>query len=237
MKTRETPVISARKRPRQARSERLVADILEAATRVLAREGARRFTTARVAEAAGVSVGSLYQYFPNKESILFRLQADEWQQTASLLDSIIMDKSQPPLERLRSLVLAFFRSECDEAQLRVALSDAAPLYRDAPETREHRKAGRRRTLAFTREILPNVPAKERNFAMGLVKTAMSVIGKTVSEEGHPRAHVDRLAQATADMFCAYLEKVMRDHAGSEKNRLPGGSPAHPATARVPGSAQ
>jgi AcrR family transcriptional regulator len=200
-------VISARKRPKQARSERLVDDILEAATRVLKREGARRFTTARVAEAAGVSVGSLYQYFPNKESILFRLQADEWQQTAALLDGIMTDTTQPPFERLRSLVLAFFRSECDEAQLRVALSDAAPLYRDAPETREHREKGKRLLVAFTRELLPDVPAKKRNFAMELVKTAMSAIGQTVSEEGYARAHVDRLAQATGDMFCAYLEKV------------------------------
>jgi AcrR family transcriptional regulator len=216
VKSRSVPVISARKRPKQARSERLVADVLEAATRVLARDGARHFTTARVAEAAGVSVGSLYQYFPNKESILFRLQADEWRQTGSLLDKIMTDSTLPPLERLRSLVLAFFRSECDEAQLRVALSDAAPLYRDAPETREHREQGKRLLLAFTRELLPNVPAKERNFAMGLVKTAMSAIGKTVSEEGHARTHVDRLAQATGDMFCAYLEKVAvtcRGHAG------------------------
>jgi AcrR family transcriptional regulator len=200
-------VISARKRPKQARSERLVDDILEAATRVLAREGARRFTTARVAEAAGVSVGSLYQYFPNKESILFRLQLDEWRQTGALLDGIMTDTTQPPFERLRSLVLAFFRSECDEAQLRVALSDAAPLYRDAPERREHRERGRHLLEAFTRELLPDVPAKERNFAMGLVKIAMSCVGKRVSEEGHSRIHVDRLAQATGDMFCAYLEKV------------------------------
>lgn len=207
MRSRRTPVISARKRPRQARSERLVADILEAATRVLAREGAHRFTTARVAEAAGVSVGSLYQYFPNKESILFRLQAQEWQQTTAVLDEIMTDTKLPPFERLRSLVLTFFRSECDEAQLRVALSDAAPLYRDAPETREHHKEASRRFLAFTRELLPNVPAKERNFVMGVIKTAMSAIGKTVSEEGHARAHVDRLAQATGDMLCAYLEKV------------------------------
>lgn len=207
MKSRPTPVISARKRPKQARSERLVADILEAATRVLARDGAHRFTTARVAEAAGVSVGSLYQYFPNKESILFRLQAEEWQQTAAQLDTIMTDTRLPPFERLRSLVLTFFRSECDEAQLRVALSDAAPLYRDAPETREHHRDASHRFLAFMRELLPDVPTKERNFAMGLIKTAMSAIGKTVSEESHPRAHVDRLAQATGDMFCAYLQQV------------------------------
>lgn len=58
--------ISKRKQPRQARSSDLVAAILEAATQVLAEVGAERFTTARVAERAGVSIGSLYQYFPNK---------------------------------------------------------------------------------------------------------------------------------------------------------------------------
>jgi hypothetical protein len=58
--------ISSRKRPKQARSTDLVAAILEAAAQVLAKEGAPRFTTARVAERAGVSVGSIYQYFPNK---------------------------------------------------------------------------------------------------------------------------------------------------------------------------
>ena len=63
-----------RKAPKQARSTQLVADILEAANRVLEREGAARFTTIRVAETAGVSVGSLYQYFPNKLAILLTLQ-------------------------------------------------------------------------------------------------------------------------------------------------------------------
>jgi len=212
MPSRKTPVISERKRPSQARSERLVADILEAASRVLARDGARRFTTARVAAAAGVSVGSLYQYFPNKESILFRLQTDEWQQTGSLLDTQFTDTTRPPLERLRAVVLTFFRSECDEAELRVALKDAAPLYRDAPETREHRQEGRRRSLTFMREILPDLPAKERTFVTNLVMTAMSAIGKTVSEEGHSRAEVARLATATGDMFCAYLQQLAKRNA-------------------------
>jgi AcrR family transcriptional regulator len=160
MKSPKIPRLSSRKQPKQARSSRLVADILEAAVQVLSREGARRFTTARVAERAGISVGSLYQYFPNKEAILFRLQADEWRQTGTLLQDILADRSLPPTERLRTLVRAFFRSECEEAALRLALGDAAPLYRDAPETQQHRKAGVRQVLAFMREALPRTrPAK------------------------------------------------------------------------------
>ena len=89
MPSRRKPTISPRKQPQQARSAELVASTLQAALQVLAKEGAQRFTMARVAERAGVSVGSLYQYFPNKAAILFRLQSDEWRQTNELLRGIL----------------------------------------------------------------------------------------------------------------------------------------------------
>src|SRR6476469_6472202 len=148
MADRRSRSVSSRKQPQQARSNELVSDILEAAVQVLAKEGAQRFTTARVAERAGVSVGSLYQYFPNKAAILFRLQSDEWRQTNDLLRGILEDIGKPPFERLRALVHAFIRSECEEAAIRVALDDAAPLYRDAPEAQEARASGRRSAERF-----------------------------------------------------------------------------------------
>ena len=95
-----SPQISSRKDPKQARSTALVEAVLQAAAQVLAKEGAPRFTMARVAEAAGVSVGSLYQYFPNKAALLFRLQSDEWRETSDLLRTILEDRARPPLERL-----------------------------------------------------------------------------------------------------------------------------------------
>jgi AcrR family transcriptional regulator len=51
--------------------------IVQACRQVLAEEGAERLTTNRIAEVAGVTVGSLYQYFPNKEAILGNLFAQE----------------------------------------------------------------------------------------------------------------------------------------------------------------
>lgn len=207
MKNPKTPPLSSRKQPRQARSSRLVADILEAAVQVLSREGARRFTTARVAERAGISVGSLYQYFPNKESILFRLQADEWRQTGALLQDILADRRLPPAERLRTLVRTFFRSECEEAALRLALGDAAPLYRDAPESREHRKAGVRQVLAFMREALPRTRPAERARVAEVMMTTMEAVGKSASEDGRSPAEVDRIAAVTGDMFCAWLDRL------------------------------
>jgi AcrR family transcriptional regulator len=59
-----------RRHPQQARSRRRIAHVLDTADRVLADEGAAALTTTRVAEAAGISVGSLYQWFPDKGAIL-----------------------------------------------------------------------------------------------------------------------------------------------------------------------
>ena len=100
MTDRASAEISSRNSPKQARSNELVAAVLEAAVQVLAKEGAQRFTTARVAERAGVSVGSLYQYFPNKAAILFRLQSDEWRGRATCCAPSSRTR-KPPLKRLR----------------------------------------------------------------------------------------------------------------------------------------
>jgi AcrR family transcriptional regulator len=207
MADRSTPRISSRKQPKQARSEQLVSDILTAAAQVLARDGALRFTTARVAEKAGVSVGSLYQYFPNKEAILFRLQFDEWQQTTGLIERILTDTTLQPFERVRKVVREFFRTECEEAQMRVALGDAAPFYRDAPEASEHRRSGMATMLVFLEEAIPAVSAGERTMAAELIATTMSAVGEKVSAQGKPMADVEAHAQAVGDMFCAYLESL------------------------------
>ncbi len=204
MTDRRSARISSRKQPKQARSAGLVAAVLEAAVQVLAKEGAQRFTTARVAEKAGVSVGSLYQYFPNKAAILFRLQSDEWQQTSELLRSILEDARRPPLQRLRALVHAFIRSECDEAGMRVALNDAAPLYRDAPEAREARRAGDRTVEVFMRKALPKASKATRGLAGELITTTLSEVGKSFSEAPRTPAEIEAYADAMADMFCAYL---------------------------------
>ncbi|MBE7211464.1 MAG: TetR family transcriptional regulator, partial [Gluconacetobacter diazotrophicus] len=196
--------LTPRKQPQQTRSNALVEAVLEAAVQVLAREGAPRFTMARVAAHAGVSVGSLYQYFPNKAAVLFRLQSDEWQRTNALLRGILEDRRRSPLERLRALVHAFLCSECEEATMRLALDDAAPLYRGAPEAREARDAGNRIFQAFIEEALPDAPEATRALAGDLFKTTLSQVGKHFSQSPRTPGQIATYADALADMLCAYL---------------------------------
>jgi len=204
MNDRRPTQIASRKKPQQARSNDLVAAILEAALQVLAREGARRFTTTRVAERAGVSVGSIYQYFPNKAAILFRLQSDEWRETMDMLRAALADIERPPLERLRRLVHTFVKSECDEAALRVALGDAAPLYRDAPEARAMRTSGKGILQAFMREALPDAKPPVRTLAGKLIKSTLSTVGKEFSETPRTPREIAAWSDAMADMLGAYL---------------------------------
>lgn len=204
MTQRLTPRVSSRKTPQQARSTELVATILEAASRVLEKEGAAKFTTARVAERAGVSIGSLYQYFPNKAAILFRLQSDEWQQTATMLSSILQNRKKSPPERLRELVQVFIQSECEEALMRTALNDAAPLYRDAPEALEIKAGAEKIFDDFMREALPDVGSEKRKLAGELISKTLGAVGKDFSESSRTAEEINAYAQAMADMFCAYL---------------------------------
>lgn len=203
------PSTRPRKAPVQARSAKLVADILEAAVRVLEREGPHRFTTLRVAAKAGVSVGSLYQYFPNKESILYRLQVDEWKKTGEVLEAILVDPERPPAERLRAMVRAFFVSECEEASLRRALEAASVGHHDDAESRAHRGRGRATLAEFVRVAAPHATARQRAFATELVMTTISAVGKGVSERGLEAKEVLRWADATTGMLLGHLDGLSR----------------------------
>lgn len=120
---------------------------------------------------------------------------------------MLADRSLPPTERLRAIVRAFFRSEVEEAALRIALADAAPLYRDAPEAEAHRKAGRRRVMLFMREALPRATPRERSDATDIMVMSMGAVGAQISEEARPATEVERLASAMGDMFAAYLDRL------------------------------
>ena len=209
MPRHQTQPTMPRKQPVQARSAQLVSDIVQAAARVLERDGAQRFTTTAVAAAAGVSVGSLYQYFPNKLAILYRLQLDEWQKTGETLLVILTDTSRRPAERLRTMIRAFFRSECEEAPLRRALDAAVPDFHAAPEARANRRRARKVLREFVAALAPRATLEQRRFAAELLLVSISSIGKQVSEASPSVAETERWADAVTEMLLGHIERLER----------------------------
>jgi hypothetical protein len=89
--------------------------------------------------------------------------------------------------------------------VRVALDDAAPLYRDAPEAQEARASGDCTVQVFMREALPDAAEAARTLAGDLITTTFGAVGKHFSETPRTPAEIEAYADAMADMFCAYLK--------------------------------
>ncbi|PTU66885.1 MULTISPECIES: TetR/AcrR family transcriptional regulator [unclassified Chromobacterium] len=100
----------ARKQPSQARSRHVVAAILEAAARILERDGYAGLSTNKAAELAGVGIGSLYQYFPNKQALVAALHRRHGEETlATVREALRLSAGLPWPAQLESLVSACLR--------------------------------------------------------------------------------------------------------------------------------
>ena len=94
-----------RKLPRQARSKATVDAVITAAAQILIEHGYEGATTARVAERAGVSVGSLYQYFPNKEALIAVLIERHADEIVGIMQRALSDPANITLEDgLRAII-------------------------------------------------------------------------------------------------------------------------------------
>lgn len=124
-----------------------------------------------------------------------------------MLRGILENHDETPLERLRSVVHAFIQSECEEAQMRGALNDAAPIYRNAPEALEVRAAGRQAFKGFMLELLPEVSVDTRTLASDLILTTLSSVGKEFSNSPRTAEEIAVYAHGMADMFRAYVNAL------------------------------
>ena len=127
-----------RRTPRQARAESTIKVILDATLQLLEAEGAQRLTTNHIAARAGVSIGTVYQYFRDKDDILAALA----EQRASAVRDDIADLviSPPGANAVRAIVQALTRSFDDAPRARAALLDAMYRGRDDGGLQQHHQA-------------------------------------------------------------------------------------------------
>lgn len=118
-----------RKEPRQARSRATVETIVQAGARILSDEGWAGFTTNRVAELAGVSIGSLYQYFPDKLSLVDAIRNRHLDDSIAVMRKIRPDELSPA-EFAVQLVQAMVAAHSVHPGLHRVLLDEAPSSED-----------------------------------------------------------------------------------------------------------
>jgi AcrR family transcriptional regulator len=116
-----------RKSPRQTRSKALVDAILTAGARVLVERGYARASTNRIADVAGVSVGSLYQYFPSKEALVAAIMKKHAETMVGVFEQSLLDIAFLPVEAaVRGVVDRTFRAHAIDLALHRVIYEQVP---------------------------------------------------------------------------------------------------------------
>lgn len=116
-----------RREPKQNRSRQTVEAVLEAVQLVVKRHGPKAITTNRIAEAAGVSIGSLYQYFPDKRSIFLALHERHVDEVRLVIEQTMAACASTPLDVFAGeLVQGLMNVHADVSDLHAVVSSAMP---------------------------------------------------------------------------------------------------------------
>jgi AcrR family transcriptional regulator len=183
MQARPVTQFQPRKTPVQARAASTVDAISEAAIQVLLRDGVERLTTTRVAERAGVSVGTLYQYYPNKQSLLFAVLANHLDKVASAVELACEQARQKPLaEMIRTVVEAFIATKLERTDISLALYQIAADI-GGPALAKRLGERSRKALETMLQTAPDIEAAPDKFTIEMMFAAMAGATRYVLEAG------------------------------------------------------
>src|SRR5215470_8765407 len=183
MATDSAVAFEPRKTPVQARAAVTVEAISEATIQILLSHGPDRLTTTRVADRAGVSVGTLYQYYPNKHSLLFAVMEDHLDKVTVAVEAACQRARYKPLaEMIKEVVEAFVDIKMERADISVALYQVAPDVGGPALVR--RCAGRmRKALEALLQTAPDVEFSPDKYAVDVMLSAMSGAMRAALEAG------------------------------------------------------
>lgn len=120
-----------RKTPRQERSLRTVQRILDATARIFHEQGYAGATTNDIADEANLSIGSLYQYFPNKDAVLVALTKRHIESTTAGLAKLLGQlPPDPEMERIVREVVGFLLTQHEHDDLHLLVMHEAPRTRE-----------------------------------------------------------------------------------------------------------
>lgn len=199
----------ARKQPSQGRAAATVDAIVTAVERILEREGPKGLTTNRVAEIAGVSVGTLYQYFPNKEALIGALSERYIQQTFAMCRAALAAADGVPLARIIEAV---------GAALIAAQREQRPIHRwlmDLRTAAAYQDRWRQAISAYVDEVAVFLQARPDAYVVDAKAAAFVLVhgaAGIVEAVGvhHASVDVEALAREGARMLRRYTVRSPED---------------------------
>ncbi len=181
--------------------------ISEAAIQVLLSHGAERLTTTRVAERAGVSVGTLYQYYPNKQSLLFAVLENHFNHVATKVEATCARACHKPLaEMIRETVEAFVDAKMERADISVALYRVAADV-GGPTLVKRVNQRTRKALEAMLETASDIKSPPDKFAIEIMFSAMGGAMRSLLESGPSPATVRKAREQLVLLCQSYMAAV------------------------------
>jgi len=202
---RSQAVLEPRKSPVQARSTASVDAILEATLQVLLQAGKERLTTTKVALRAGVSVGTLYQYFPNKSALLKAALKRHLDEVADAIELVCDQQKGQSLEQMAAaLMTAFLAAKMRNAKTSVALYAVSSDVDGAKVAREMGVRANQAVVSMlmtAREQLTTDPQLVASMLQGV----MAGVSRRLLESPAPEKEFDILQQEMIFLARVYLK--------------------------------
>ena len=193
-----------RKTPIQARSTVTVESICEATIQVLLSHGLERLTTTRVAERAGVSVGTLYQYYPNKQSLLFAVVENHLNRVTARVEAACERACHQPLaEMIKEMVEAFVEAKLERPDISVALYRVAG---DLGGPALVKRAGQRsrKAVGAMLQTVTDIKFPPDKFAVDIMLAAMAGAMRSLLEAGPSPATVRKSREQLVLLCQSYM---------------------------------
>lgn len=194
-----------RKAPGQQRSRETVAAIIEAAARILAEEGASGFNTNSVARRAGVSVGSLYQYFPNKEALVRSLLGRRIRAAEASRPPELTEGSTASIEEgIRASVRWHVATHLAEPKLEVVLNRLAADILEEGEFEAFEHHYEQAVRRFLARHADRLRVRDADIAAFLVMQLLQSASNRALVHHHAALKDGRLEAEMADIILRYL---------------------------------
>ena len=204
MATHTLTAFEPRKTPVQERAAVTVEALSEATIQILLTLGSDRLTTARVAERAGVSVGTLYQYFPNKQSLLFAVLKGHLTVVSDRVEAACEHAKHKPLAAMiKQVVEAYVDVKMERSDISVALYQIAPDV-GGPVLVKRVFQRLQKAIEAMLETAPDMKSQPDKFAVKMMLAAMSGAMRSVLEAGASPAMMRKMKEHLVLLCQSYL---------------------------------
>ncbi|WP_112198291.1 TetR/AcrR family transcriptional regulator [Rahnella sp. NRRL B-41462] len=201
--------LNARKKPRQARAQATLNAIFEATIQVLLVDGPYQLTTTRVAERAGVSVGTLYQYFPHKQALFYALNERYMDALADKVEIACAARHGAPIRQMvEALLTSYWNAKMERPEVTRALYRSIAELDNGPLIEEFS----RRVDTVTAEMLASASDAAFTDLPGVSLTLLNVIFGTIRsvfERSLFPAEAEAVHAQLVLMCTVYLEAVRK----------------------------